>query len=157
MAIVPVHLRTFWEGFLASASASEDARSRYYGLCRIGSTEEDAEEGARLILRGEKTATSSLLWAHQVTGEPPPEVGALSIVENGQGEPVAVIETTWVEVMPFEAVDKDFAQAYGECDGTVAGWRELCWEYYAQECKELGREPREDMPLVCERFRPVYR
>jgi uncharacterized protein YhfF len=156
MAIVPAHMCPFWEEFLASLSAPEDSSSRYYDVCRIGSTEEDAEEGARLILRREKTATSSLLWKHQATGAPPPEVGGLSIVENGQGKPVGVIETTWVAVVSFNAVDAGFAQAYGECDGTVDGWRAMCWEYYAEECEELGRKATEDMPLVCERFRLVY-
>jgi len=119
--VVPAHVRSFWQEFLASLSVPEDAKSRYYDVCRVGWTAEDAEEGARLILRGEKTATSSLLSKYEATGVPPPEVGALSIVENGRGEPVGIIETTWVGVMPFKAVDVAFAQAYGGCDGTVDG------------------------------------
>ena len=75
MMEIPSHVRAFWGEFLGSLSDPADAELRYYNTCRIGSTEADADEGAQLILRGEKIATSSLLWEYEATGKPLPKVG----------------------------------------------------------------------------------
>jgi uncharacterized protein YhfF len=39
-----------------------------------------------------KTATSSLLWTYEALNKPPPEVGSLSIVTDGDGGPGCVVE-----------------------------------------------------------------
>ena len=146
----------FWSAYLRSLDAPEAAARRLYGACRIGDSKESADEGAGLVLSGRKTASSSLLWDYESSGRPPPSLGALSILEDGEGRPVCIFETTEVEVRPFDAVDAAFAADYGEWDGSLATWRRECWQYYAAVCAGLGREPAEDMPLVCERLRIVY-
>jgi hypothetical protein len=30
------------------------------------------------------------------------------------------------------------------------------WEVFSRECAALGREPAENMPLLCEKFRVMY-
>ena len=127
-----------------------------YGEIRVGDSEADADEGARLIVSGVKTATSSLLWDYDATGTRPPSLGALSIVMNGKGEPVCIVETTWLKVQAFNQIDEPFARDYGEWDGTLATWRKECLAYYGHRCEALGRTPSPDMPLVCERFRVVF-
>ena len=77
-------------------------------------------------------------------------------MENGQGEAVCVIETTWLEVLPLEKIDAGFAIAYGEWGSTLAEWQQNAWRYYSTQCQQLGREPTMQMTLVCERFRIVY-
>ena len=146
----------FWTGYLDSPGAPKDAPDRLYGTCRIGDSAESADAGARLVLAGRKTATSSLLWEYEAGGEAPPAVGALTILEDGEGRPVCVFETSEVEIRAFSAVDAAFAADYGEWDGSLATWRRACWGYYAAACAGLGRTPAQDMPLVCERFRVVY-
>lgn len=146
----------FWQQYLDSLPHANEAAQRFYEVFCIGSSEEGADEGAELIQRGVKTATSSLLWEHQATNKPLPEVGSLSIVTDGRGHPVCVIETISVEIKGFAEVDASFAYDYGEWDRTLEGWRAHCWAYYAEQCRALGREPSQDMPLVCERFRVVY-
>jgi uncharacterized protein YhfF len=69
---------------------------------------------------------------------------------------VCVVETTALEILPFDGVSEAFCAAYAESDGTVAGWRALNWPIYHAQCHDLGRTPREDMPLVCETFEVVY-
>ena len=149
-------LADFWSGYLARPATPEDAPARLYGTCRIGDDKESADAGARLVLAGRKTATSSLLWEYEAGGEAPPSVGALTILEDGAGRPVCLFETIEVEVRPFKAVDEAFAADYGEWDGSLETWRDRCWAYYAAVCARLGREPAQDMPLVCERFRVLY-
>ena len=146
----------FWAAYLESPGAPEDAADRLYGTCRIGDSAESADGGARLVLAGRKTATSSLLWAYEAAGEAPPAVGALTVLEDGTGRPVCVFETREAEIRAFSAVDAAFAADYGEWDGTLATWRRACWDHYAAACTGLGRAPAQDMPLVCERFRVVY-
>ncbi len=146
----------FWSAYLRSPDAPEAAVYRLYDSCRIGDNKEGADEGARLVLSGRKTASSSLLWEYEATGRPPPSVGGLSILEDGEGRPVCVFETTEVELRHFDTVDTAFAADYGEWDGSLETWRRQSWQYYAAVCAGLGREPAEDMLLVCERFRVVY-
>jgi uncharacterized protein YhfF len=157
MMTIPAHIREFWNTFLKADSCPNDANERFDVSFRIGSTDEVADEGARLILCGEKTATSSLLWDYTESGKPLPYVGAFSVLENGRRNPVCVIETTWVEIIPFDKVDAKFAHEYSESDGTLEGWRQMFWEYYVDDCLKKGRKMSREAPLVCERFRVIFR
>jgi uncharacterized protein YhfF len=156
MAAIPKHIEAFWNGFLDSQSASHDANDRFYESFRIGLDAETADEGVRLILSRQKTATSSLLWEYESSGKALPPLGNLSVVENGRRAPVCVVRTTWIEVIRFNDVDAQFAYEYGEGDRTLEGWRKMFLTYYSSACAVLGREMSTDAPLVCERFRVLY-
>ena len=147
---------TFWRDYLASVPDAAAAVGKFYEAFRVGNTKLSADEGAKLIQKGIKSATSSLLWQYETQNKPLPRPGSLSIVEDGDGAPICVVETTFVEIRRFVEVDSAFAYAYGEWDRTLAMWREQCWIYYKDECRQLGKEPSHDMPLVCERIRVVY-
>ena len=146
----------FWQAYLASLPHAEDVARRFYDIMRIGHSNESANAGAALIKRGVKTATSALLWAYRAANKPLPEVGSLSIVTDGSGDPVCVVETTAVEIKKFAEVDAAFAYDYGEWDRTLEGWRAHSWALNAARCQELGKAPTPDMPMVCERFHVVY-
>lgn len=156
MASLTSAQQEFWADFLKQHSKPAAARARFYESFRIGESVAAADEGARLILTGAKTASSSLLWEYQATGRPPAKKGSLSILLDGRDAPLAVVETTWLKLQPFEQVEAPFARDYGEWDGTLATWREKCWAFYAPQCAALGRAPSPSMPLVCERFRVVF-
>ena len=68
---------------------------------------------------GVKVATASLLWEYDADGEAIPKVGQLSIVTDGDGEPVYIIKSTEVEIRQFNQVDADFAYDEGEGDRTL--------------------------------------
>ena len=146
----------FWADFLRSRADPRSVDELLYEAFRIGNSEESANEGAQLILSRKKTTTSSLLSEYENLRKPLPSVGSLSILENGQGEAVCVVETTWLEVLPLEEIDAGFAIAYGEWGSTLAEWQQNAWRYYSTQCQQLGREPTMQMTLVCERFRIVY-
>ena len=146
----------FWSAYLASVPDAEAVEQRWYEVFRIGEDVDDAHRGAALIAAGLKTATSSLLWSYEAAGKAPPEVGHLSIVADGDGDPVCVVETTAVEIKAFADVDAAFAFDYAEWDRTLATWQDRSWAINARRCEALGRVPVPDMPLVCERFRVVY-
>ena len=148
--------QAFWQAYLDSLSNPDDAAQRFYDVYRIGDSGESADTGAALIIQGIKTTTSSLLWEYETANTLPPRVGSLSIVEDGKGNPICVVETTQIEIKPFSEVDTRFAYDYGEWDRTLPGWRKHCWDSYSDHCRSLGKEPTETMPLVCERFKVVY-
>ncbi len=153
---VPNHIEAFWRRFLDSRTGPKDANERFYESFRVGNDDESANEGARLILSNEKCATSSLQWEYEDCGKPLPRVGALSVVEDARRRPQCVVETTWVEVIPFGEVDATFAYDYGEGDRTLEGWYRVFGPYYAELCEETGRELSSHTALVCERFRVIF-
>ncbi len=78
------------------------------------------------------------------------------MVTNWQQEPLCVIETTHVEIVPYEEVSEAFAAVEGEGDGSLRHWREVHWAFFTRECHRLGREQSLRMPIICERFKVVY-
>ena len=154
---IPSHISTFWDEFLNCPSCPANAEDLFMESFQIGSNEAEADEGARLILSGEKTATSALLWEIEQEQRIMPEVGVLSVVENGSGKPVCVIQTTWVDTIRFADIDADFARDYAETsDGSIDAWYDEFDDYYFYVCERMGRTLTEDTPLVCERFQVIY-
>ena len=54
-------------------------------------------------------------------------------------------------------VDARFAYEEGEGDRSLEYWQEAHWRFFSRTLPNVGREPTTDMPLVCERFRVVYK
>ena len=98
-----------------------------------------------LVIRGVKTATCS------TEDEPNTSTpGERWIVLDGRGEPRCVIETIEVTYRRYNEVDAAFAYEEGEGDRGLAYWREAHRNYFGRQGKF-----REDMMLMCERFRLV--
>jgi uncharacterized protein YhfF len=152
----PASIQSFWQQYLDSLPETEQPRTIVYDFGPFGDTEEDAEECARLVMAGIKTATSGLVWEYEANHEKLTAVGDISIVTGREGVPQCVIEVTESVIKPFAEVDERFAFDYGEWDRTLAGWRKGNWAYFSGVCDELGRTPSETMPLVCQRFRVLY-
>jgi uncharacterized protein YhfF len=110
-----------------------------------------------LVRKGLKTATASLVWSLEAGSEPYPSVGDYSIILDGRGLPMCIIQTTDLRVIPFDEVDEEHAYLEGEGDRSLRYWREAHWDYFGEECRQMGREPSERMPILCERFALVHR
>ena len=155
MPTVPPEHEPFW-------SAGEQLhpelrqRDRFLEAFAFGDSERMANTLNELVLAGAKRATASLAWRYPFDGLAQPKAGDLSIVTSWLRQPLCIIETTSVEVVPFDEVSEDFARAEGEGDGTLASWRSDHTIFFAGECARIGRSPSERMPVVCERFRVVY-
>ncbi len=85
------------------------------------------------VLRGEKTATSSLLIEWEVEDAPLRAAGERQTVIDSDGRPVGVIETLSVEVIPLGDADLNLAVAEGEGFDSVAQWREEHERFWTQE------------------------
>ncbi len=131
--------------------------TRFYESFHFDDNEPSANELANLVLAGVKRATAGLAWSFEAAGKSPPKSGDLSIVTDWTGQPLCVIETVAVEILPFEEVSEEFAAAEGEGDGSLSSWRRAHWAYFGRECARIGREASATMPVVCERFSVIYR
>src|SRR5207247_7031135 len=77
------------------------------------------------VLRGDKTATASLRDEYEPFADRPlPQVGDRFVLAGWDDEPVGVVETTEIRLVPAGQVDGDFARDEGEGFATVAQWRE---------------------------------
>jgi uncharacterized protein YhfF len=146
-------LSAFWQRYLDSQPDRSLPMPEAWYFC---DNESDANELGALVQAGIKTATCSLFELYEAEGEALPQVGGLSIIINWNGDPLCVIETTEVQVKPFNTVDSQFASDEGEGDRSLAYWREAHWRFFSRESASIGRELREDMLVVCERFRVVF-
>lgn len=147
----------FWLSYIDSLPENEPARARPVPPAwGFGDGPEMADELGALVYAGTKTATCSSLWEIEHDGEAIPEAGDLSIILDGRGRPLCIIETTQVEVKPFNAVDARFAYDEGEGDRSLAYWRAAHRRFFSRSLNAIGRAFDETMPLVCERFRVVW-
>jgi uncharacterized protein YhfF len=102
-----------------------------------------ADELLALVLSGRKTATCT-------TPDDPnlSRPGERWIVLDGRGAPRCVIETVEITMRSYDEVDAAFARDEGEGDLSLDYWRDAHRRYFGRQGKF-----REDMMLVCERFR----
>jgi uncharacterized protein YhfF len=146
----------FWQTYLATLPPGQEPPP-HPEAWSFGDHPALADQLAELVLAGVKTATCSALWAYEAEGEPLPQPGQHSIILSGAGQPLAVAETVEVQIKRFDQVDAAFAYAEGEDDRSLASWREGHRRFFTRTLPAIGREFDETMPLVCERFRVLYR
>jgi uncharacterized protein YhfF len=143
----------FWERYLATLP--EKHVHRLIPLPQawsFGDGPAMADDLGGLAMQGKKTATCS-----RYVGENILEFATVSILLNGQSQPWGVVETTEITVKRYCDVTTEWAAAEGEGDLSLEYWRNEHWRYFARGAVEGGYDMSDDMPLVCERFRIIYR
>lgn len=118
--------------------------------------EYNANECARLVNIGKKTASCSLkeLWVFD--NEPFPKVGSINIITDWTGTPVCIIQITDIAFSTFEEVPPEFAKAEGEGDGSYSWWYNEHVKFFTHDAKNYGIEFTKTTDLVLERFKKVY-
>jgi uncharacterized protein YhfF len=147
----------YWQRFLATLPPDSPIRGKTYVAEPFGDSPEMADELGALVLAGIKTATCSALWAYETENEPIPQAGDLWMVLDGRNQPLCIVETTEVVIQAYQQVDARFARDEGEGDGSLAYWRRAHWDFFSRTLPAVGKAPSMNMPLVCERFRVIYR
>lgn len=151
-------IERFWKTFLQSPACPPGVDvEKTPSAFAFGDNPALADELGQLVYAGTKTATCGTLWEWEHAGEPLPQVGQIEIVLDGQGKPLCVIEMVEVMIKPYNEVDASFAYAEGEDERTLEAWRREHWKYFSRVLPRIGRAPEEMMPLVCQRFRVVFR
>lgn len=148
-------IEQFWQNYLDTLS--EPGRNvSYLDAWGFGDSPKMADELGHLVKSGTKTATCSMLWEYEQGNEVMSKEGDIHIILDGNGSPLCIIRIIEVTVKPYNEVDAQFAYEEGEGDRSLAYWREVHWTFFSRNCSSADTEVREDMPLVCERFRVLF-
>jgi len=146
----------YWAGLIRSLSPNDPRRSAVPDAFGFGGKGKLADELAALALAGRKRATASLPVEYGSLSLPMPQPGDLSIILDGRGEPVGIIERVSVDLVPFGEVDASFAAHEGEGDGSLRSWREAHTWYFGRVCEQLEGTPDDRAPVLCQRFELVW-
>ena len=128
-----------------------------YEAWAFGDSKEMADELAKLVVEGTKTATASNYTLYELDNEELPYVGLHNIILDGDGNAVAIAETTSVEVVPFDEVTVEHAHLEGEGDRTLNYWREVHELFFKKELNNIKQDFNDKIPVVCERFKLLYK
>jgi uncharacterized protein YhfF len=115
-----------------------------------------AGELGRLVASGPKRATAGLVWAWEAIGARVPAPGQVFVVLDWEGEGLAVIRLTQVDVCAFQDVGAEFAAREGEGDCSLEWWREAHWRYFSAECEALGKPASPQMEVACLSFELLW-
>ena len=157
-------VQEFIDRFLASP-AGKDASDERLVVDAFGDGESAkmADDLLALVLAGTKTATCMSAWSWDHEFEVPLAPGMLSVIVDGSRNPRCVVETISVEEVPYREVTADFARAEGEHspfdlddDSVLKHWRTGHWAFFSKTLPLIDREPSQDMPVLCERFKVIY-
>lgn len=144
----------FWQEFLDVND--KDSNTQYFECFYFGSTESLANELLKLVLLEIKQATASSLLYYNVKNSRAPQVGDYSIVTDWKGIPYCIIETTAITILPFKEITYEICKREGE-DDTLESWQKGHRKFFIEEGKELGYQFSDDMPVVFEDFKVVYK
>nr|WP_301108061.1 ASCH domain-containing protein [Sporosarcina sp.] len=142
-----------WEEFKIGAPNAPES----YEAWAFGDSKEMADELAGLVLSGKKTGTSSNYLLYELESETLPHVGLHNIILDGEGQAVAVVETTSVEVVRFDEVTEEHAHSEGEGDCSLRYWREVHQDFFERELESVKQHFHDKIPVVCERFKVVFK
>jgi uncharacterized protein YhfF len=149
-------IESYWTSFFSSLPESSPYPMRKRTEEKWGEGAAMADELGGLIAQGTKTATCSALAEWEAEGEALPQVGDLTMVLSGSGEPLCIIEVAEVRIRKFNEVQADFAWEEGEGDRSLEHWREVHRFFFSRSLAKIGLGFDEDMMLVCERFHLVH-
>jgi hypothetical protein len=104
----------FWRDYVNSLPPGLHCQKMQADVFAFGDSRKMADQLAMLVREGVKTATCSALWSYEEEQNPLPQIGNHSVVLDGNGVPVAVIETVDAFVVPFNEVPEWFAYDEGQ-------------------------------------------
>lgn len=117
----------------------------------------EADLLANLVLKGEKTSTTSSYPLYEIENEPLPKVGSYSVILDSQNNAICIIQTTKVYVVEFKDVNEEHAFKEGEGDKSLDFWRKCHQDVYTILMAEVGKKFTENMKVVCEEFKVVFK
>ncbi|MCC8146201.1 MAG: ASCH domain-containing protein [Bacteroidales bacterium] len=120
---------------------------------KFGSSSDDIDDLANKVLKGEKTATSSLYDYYEMGLKDRSEIGDYLAVLNSKDEEVVLVRVEKIEIVKFGDVSENFAQEEG--DGSLENWISIHRPYYSRLLSAIGKELSGDTLLVCEWFSVV--
>ncbi|WP_207649188.1 ASCH domain-containing protein [Eisenbergiella tayi] len=128
----------------------ENTNNDYFERFAFGDSPEMADELLALVLSGKKTATVSVV----LESDQKPNVGDLSLVLDGRGNPACVIKTVHLETVKFCDLTWDMVKLEGE-DETFEQWKAGNIRYWTRDADRRGYTFNDQTPITFERFEVV--
>jgi uncharacterized protein YhfF len=147
------NIEDFWQQF-CRANPEINPKTKYDFWC-FGNTAEMAKRLGKLVLKGDKRATTTLLESAQKEGYEP-SVGDYTVITDFEGSPIGVIQITEIKVLPFDKVDEEYALVEGEGDKSLDYWREGHRRFFTIDAAEYGVEFSEKSLVICQKFNLLY-
>ena len=131
-------------------NSMENTNNDYFERFAFGDSSEMADELLALVLSGKKTATVSVV----LESVQKPNVGDLSLVLDGRGNPACVIKTVHLETVKFCDLTWDMVKLEGE-DETFEQWKAGNIRYWTRDAARRGYTFNDQTPITFERFEVV--
>lgn len=116
----------------------------------LGKNKMQANKLFKLVLRGKKISTSYLYNENKS-----PTNNSYSILTNWDKKKQILIQTTNIQVIPFNKATKQHARNEGEGTKTLRYWRKTHKKFFIEELAVKGQSFSEETLIVCETFRVV--
>lgn len=126
--------------------------TKIFEVFYFGSTKESSEKLYELVKSNKKTATTSALAAFE--NGVLPKVGDISLVISYEGEPLALIQTLDVQVLPFNQLSYEQIKDEGE-DESLSSWRMHHKDFFEREGQRLNYRFSDEMLVVFEHFKRI--
>lgn len=124
-----------------------------FTILQFGNTKEMTDDLASLVLKGDKTATSSLVQMADHLNRMRSKVGDCYLLMGSNQECLAFLEVKKTETRCFGDIDLQFAKDEG--DETLENWLEIHQSYYRHQMSLLGDTLQSDTKLHCEWFKVI--
>ena len=134
-------VKKFWYEFWEGNPPVEEVEAWNFGF--------EADVLADLVMHGIKRATTPGYIFYELENEPLPTVGQYDVILNSHEEPVCIVKTTDIQIMPFNEVPESYARIEGEGDLSYEYWKTGHEAFFKKECLEYGIEYEEKMLVVC--------
>lgn len=143
-------IENYWKQFVKEKGIS----ATNYSAWSFGDSKQMADELAELVVKGDKTATTSAYDLYEI-GEKIPEVGEYNMILDGNHHPICITQTKVAEIVPFNFVSAEHAYHEGEGDRTLSYWRKVHEDFFKREYADANKTFSEDIPCLCEVFKVV--
>lgn len=118
---------------------------------------DNADLLADLVLKGEKTATSSAYELYESEDESLPESGRYDIILDSKNRAICIIQITNIYITEFDKITASHAFKEGEGDKSLAYWHKIHKEFFTKCLNEAGIKFNKNMKVVCEEFKVVFK
>ena len=132
-------------------------KNKTYDAWSFGGNASTANKLAKLVVNGIKTSTASAYQLYEIENSPLPPIGALNIILDSDNNAVCITETTKVYTCPFNQVSESHALKEGEGDLSLSYWKKAHKDFFSKELKAYNLDFDENMLVVCEEFKVVWK
>jgi len=145
-------LDAFWAVVkAANPGMGDDYEVRWFGI--------DAQTTQGIfgyIKDGVKTATYSVPWLMERTGQPRSQMGAHVVLIDYDGTPTLVLEIKDSEIVAFDDIDERITHTDGLSIREPNLWKKIHKGFWNGELEPYGLEVTADMPVLVEYFELAY-